>query len=176
MNHKKFLLTMVTLLILSLMSASIATAGAPRSTFSATAEMKEMIDPGTTEIRDNHVHVRGMKQAYETCWTYDASGETVCYREVVEANVVISLADMTGTMWGSFKFLDDNNAVVWKGKFHGSRRIIDENMVSTVTDIGLGQGPNEGLLFQYTLKAYNIWDPSQPATFAGKGFVQETSN
>jgi len=174
MNYKKYIPILITLLILSMMSVSIAAAEAPRAYFSATSNMIEFLDPGTTVVHDNHVHVRGMKQVFLTCWTFVADGESVCHREVVELNVVISLVDMTGNMWGTFEFLDDDGTAVWVGVFHGNRRIVDGNMVSTVSDVGRGLGQNEGLLFQYTLQAFNIWDPSEPATFSGSGFVQET--
>jgi hypothetical protein len=173
MNRKKYIPILITLLIVSMMSVSIATAEAPRAYFTATSNMIEFLDPGTTVVHDNHVHVSGMKQAFLTCWTFVENGESVCHREVVEINIVLSLVDLTGNMWGTFEFLDDGTEV-WEGTFHGSRRIVDGNMVSTVNDVGRGLGPNEGLLFQYTLQAFNIWDPSVPATFTGTGFVQET--
>lgn len=174
MNSKRITITIITLIILMIMSASVASAEAPKAYFTATSNISAILDPGTTEVKDQHVHVRGMKQVATTCWTYLEGGETVCYNEVIEVNVILSLVDLTGPMWGTFEFQDDEGAVVWKGNFHGDRRIVDGNMVSTVNDIGRGLGYNEGLLFQYTLQAFNIWDPSQPAPFEGTGFVQET--
>ncbi len=174
MNRKKISITIVILFSLLIMSFSTTAAKAPRTYFTATAEMIEMLDPGTTEVKDNNVHVRDMKQVYRTCWTFKERHETICYREVVVVNVDLSLDDMTGTMRGTFEFLNDNDEVVWEGVFYGSRKIVDGTMVSTVNDIGRGLGIYEGLFFQYTLQAFNIWDPSQPAVFEGTGFIQDT--
>lgn len=175
MNRKRFFLILITLVIFSMMSVNIAAAEAPRGYFTATSEMIAVINPGTAKVNDHHVHVTGMQQVANTCWTYAAGGSVKCYEEVITINIVLSLIDLTGPMWGTFEF-KDGGVVVWKGTFYGSRKVVGGNMVSTVNDVGRGVGPNEGLLFQYTLQALNIWDPSQPATFIGTGYVQWTGN
>lgn len=175
MNSKKFISILIAILIVSILPVSGAAAKAPREYFSATAQAIGLLDPGTTVVHDDHVLVRGMKQVYMACWTFEKPTRTECHREVVEVNVVLSLVDMTGTMQGTFVYLDDEDNVIWEGIFYGSRKIVDGHMVSTVNDIGRGVGINEGLLFQYTLQAFDIWDPSQPALFEGTGFVQATS-
>ncbi len=144
-----------------------------RNDFTVTADMIEQLDPGSQEIRDNHIYIKGSKSVYKACWTYKASGELVCHNEVVVADVILSIKDMTGAMWGTFEYIDEAGSVLWKGIFHGNRRLVGGDMISTIHDIGHGFGPNEGLLFQYTIQAANIIDPSVPIPFAGSGYVQE---
>lgn len=154
-------------------TASTAIAEAPRIDFTVTANLMEQLDPGSQEIRDNHLYIRGLKSVYKTCWTFRADGDLVCHNEVVTAEVILSTQDMTGPMWGTFEYLDDEGAVIWRGIFHGNRRLLGGDMISTIYDIGHGLGPNEGLLFQYTIQAVNVADPSVSIPFEGNGYVLE---
>jgi hypothetical protein len=153
-------------------TASTAIVEAPRIDFTVTSNLVKQLDPGSQELRDNHLYVRGLKSVYKTCWTFRADGELVCHDEVVVTNVILSTQDMTGPMWGTFEYLDDEGAIIWRGIFHGNRKLVGGDMTSTIYDIGHGLGPNEGLLFQYTIQAVNITDPSVSVPHVGSGYVQ----
>lgn len=155
-----------------ILAGETATSDAAKLDFAVTASFFKQLDPGSQEMRDNHIHIRGLKSVYQTCWTFQADGKMVRQNEVVVVNIILSAKDMTGPMWGSFEHLDDQGVSTWKGIFHGNRRLVGGDIISTIHDVGLGSGPNEGFLFQYTIQAINIDDPSVSNPFTGSGFMQ----
>ncbi len=176
MNSKKRILTISIIIVMLLIAASPATANAPGEAFTVISTQTGVVDPGIYNIHGNHLRAMGMVSVYETCWTFIGDGETSCHREIVTANVVLSLDDMTGPMWGSFVYLDENDKVTWEGTFIGDRALVNGDVISTIHDvIGRGSGQYEGLLFRYTIQAVNA-GPGNPVPFTGTGSLQTTGN
>lgn len=150
-----------------------ATLEAPWDHFTVEAVLVRQLDPGSTEVRDNLMHVRRAKALYQVKWTFSRDGSTVYHHEVVDMNVVLSTETMTGSMWGTFEYQDERENVIWKGCWHGERCLVNGEMISTIYDIGSGLGPNEGLLFHYEISAANVFDPAAAIPFTGKGYVQK---
>jgi len=174
MIAKKYILIVV-VMVLVLAGAIPAAAEAPREDFTVIAKQTQALNPGVWNIHDGHLHVAGMVSVYEACWTFIDISQTACHQEIVTVNFVVSLLDMTGPMWGSFEYRDENGYLTWEGTWVGSRSLVNGDVISTIHDIGRGAGPNEGLLFQYTIQAVNA-SPENPVPFSGTGFVQTTGN
>ncbi len=175
MNTKRCILTICVILVMLLVAANPAIAAAPREDFTVIATQTGALDPGVWKMHDNHVHIEGMVSVYQTCWTFISDGEITCHQEIVTVNLILSLVDMTGPMWGSFEYRDGNGNLTWEGTWVGSRRLVGSDIISTIHDVGRGAGPNEGLLFQYTIQAFNA-APGSPVPFEGTGYVQTTGN
>ncbi len=149
-----------------ILAGETATSGAVQLDFAVTASFLKQLDAGSQEMHDDQIHIRGLKSVYQTCWTFKTGGKMVCQNEVVVVNIILSARDMTGPMWGTFEYLDDQGVSTWKGIFHGNRRLVGGDMISTIHDVGLGSGPNEGFLFEYTIQAINLDDLYFPPVWA----------
>ena len=165
MKHKKHLLVLVSLLLLTLVfSTSLVSANAPKSYFTG----DEAIGPptgGTMKVVDGKLHLRGVVQpGVDTTSDPRTTGDVT-----IVVNAVWTLPELTGPMWGTFRL--ENGDGAWYGRWQGKRTLEGGDIISTIQVTGHGSGEYEGLIGKWNYSAVNA-GPDNPY-FEISGYILE---
>lgn len=166
MKNKKFLLILVSLLLLTLvLSTSVVLAKAPKSYFTGVEAVIGPPTGGTMKFVDGKVQLRGKVQL-----GYDDTDDPRTTGDVtIVVNAVWTLPAMTGPMWGTFRIVNDDGA--WYGRWQGKRTLVGGDIISTIQGTAHGSGDYEGLIGKWKYRGVNV-GPDNPF-FDISGYVLE---
>lgn len=155
MKNKKFILILVSLLLLTLaFSSSAVSARAPKTYFTGVEELGPATG-GTTKVVDGKVHFRGVVQpGFDTTSDPRTSGEVV-----IVVNAIWTPPALTGPMWGTFRI--ENEGGAWDVRWQGERKLVGGNVISTIRATGHGSGGYEGLIGKWSYSGVNA-GPGNP--------------
>ena len=151
MKHKKHLLVLLSLLLLTLVfSTSLVSANAPKTYFTGVEVAIGPPTGGTMKVVDGKLQLRGMVQpAYDTTSDPRTTGDVT-----IVVNAVWTLPpDPTGPMWGTFRI--ENKDGAWYGRWQGRRTLEGEDIISTIQGTCHGSGAYEGLVGKWNYRAVN---------------------
>ena len=165
MKHKKHLLILTSLLLLTLvLSTSTVSAGAPKTYFTGVEAAIGPPTGGTLKVVDGKLHLTGVVQK-----AYDETNDPRTTGDVtIVVNAVWTLPDLTGPMWGTFRI--ENEYGAWYGRWQGRRTLEGGEIISTIQGTCHGSGEYEGLIGKWN---YSAVDAHLGYPFKISGYILE---